>query len=118
MPLSLSSAASSALSWIDGINKKSQINFLVTPDNKRIEIQMLTHQQSRGARGLLDWTHADLAGAATLGLSTIKNFESDRRETTKANLKAMRRALEEAGIEFIPAKAGKGVGIRMRQDVK
>jgi transcriptional regulator with XRE-family HTH domain len=73
-------------------------------------------QQSRGARGLLDWTQSDLAKAATLGLSTIKNFESDRRDTTPANLNAIRRALEDAGIEFIPAKVGKGVGVRMRED--
>jgi transcriptional regulator with XRE-family HTH domain len=73
-------------------------------------------QQSRGARGLLDWTQDDLAKAATLGLSTVKNFESDRRETTPANLNAIRRALEEAGVEFIPAKSGKGVGVRLRED--
>ena len=73
-------------------------------------------QQSRGARGLLDWTQADLAEAATLGLATIKNFESSRRETTPANLNAIRRALEEAGIEFIPARSGKGVGVRLREE--
>jgi transcriptional regulator with XRE-family HTH domain len=72
-------------------------------------------QQSRGARGLLDWTQASLAEAATLGLSTVKNFESDRRETTAANLNAIRRALEEAGIEFISARNGKGVGVRIRE---
>ncbi|WP_108513331.1 helix-turn-helix domain-containing protein [Bradyrhizobium algeriense] len=72
-------------------------------------------QQSRGARGLLDWTQADLAEAATLGLSTIKNFESNRRETTAANLNAIRSALEGAGAEFIPARNGKGVGVRLRE---
>jgi len=77
-------------------------------------IMSILPQQSRGARGLLDWTQADLAKAATLGLSTIKNFESDRRDTTRANLNAIRRALEGAGVEFIPAKSGKGVGVRLR----
>ncbi|KJC60070.1 hypothetical protein UP10_15480 [Bradyrhizobium sp. LTSPM299] len=72
-------------------------------------------QQSRGARGLLDWTQADLAKAATLGLATIKNFESGRRETTPANINAIKRALEEAGIEFIPAKGGKGIGVRLKE---
>ncbi len=76
---------------------------------------MLTPQQSRGARGLLDWTQADLARAATLGLSTVKNFESNRRETTKANLNAICRALEDAGVEFLQAKNGKGVGVRLRK---
>jgi transcriptional regulator with XRE-family HTH domain len=73
-------------------------------------------QQSRAARGLLDWTQADLANAATLGLATIKNFESGRRETTLANQNAIRRALEDAGIEFIAARGGKGVGVRLREE--
>ncbi|WP_445216206.1 helix-turn-helix domain-containing protein [Bradyrhizobium sp. Pa8] len=72
-------------------------------------------QQSRAARGLLNWTQADLAAAATLGVATVKNFESERRETTAANLKAIQRALEDAGIELIPAKGGKGVGVRLRE---
>jgi transcriptional regulator with XRE-family HTH domain len=74
----------------------------------------ISSQQSRAARGLLDWTQAGLAKAATLGLSTVKNFESDRRETTPANMNAIRRALEDAGVEFIMAKNGKGVGVRLR----
>lgn len=73
-------------------------------------------RQSRAARELLGWTQADLAEAATLGLATVKNFESERRETTAANLKAIQRALEEAGVELIPAKGGKGVGVRLRED--
>jgi hypothetical protein len=28
---------------------------------------------------------------------------------------AIRRALEDAGVEFIPAKNGKGVGVRLRE---
>jgi hypothetical protein len=73
-------------------------------------------QQCRGARGLLDWTLVDLAAASSLGLSTVKNFENAIRDTTPANLLAIRRALESAGIEFIPAKNGKGVGVRLRED--
>ncbi|AMA58897.1 helix-turn-helix domain-containing protein [Bradyrhizobium sp. CCGE-LA001] len=71
-------------------------------------------RQSRAARELLGWTQANLAEAATLGLATVKNFESERRETTPANLKAIQRALEEAGVELIPAKGGKGVGVRLK----
>jgi transcriptional regulator with XRE-family HTH domain len=73
-------------------------------------------KQSRAARGLLNWTLADLASAASLGLSTVKNYENSLRDTTPANLIAIRRALEEAGVEFIPAKNGRGVGVRLRED--
>ncbi|MBR0906956.1 helix-turn-helix transcriptional regulator [Bradyrhizobium liaoningense] len=72
-------------------------------------------RQSRAARELLGWTQTDLATAATLGLATVKNFESERRETTPANLKAIQRALEEAGVELIAAKSGKGVGARLKK---
>ena len=71
-------------------------------------------QQSRAARELLNWTQADLADAAKVGLSTVKNFEGTLRVTLPANLNAIQRALEAAGIEFIPAKGGKGIGLRLR----
>jgi transcriptional regulator with XRE-family HTH domain len=63
----------------------------------------------------LNWTQADLAEAATLGIATIKNFENERRETTAANLNAIQRALEDAGVDLIAPKGGKGVGVRVRK---
>jgi SspJ family small acid-soluble spore protein len=48
-----------------------------------------------------------------LGLSTVKNFESDRRETTAANLNAIKRALEDAGVAFV--QDGKFVGVKIRR---
>jgi hypothetical protein len=75
-------------------------------------MSILPHQ-SRAARGLLNWTFGDLSSAASLGLSTVKNFENSKHETTAANVAAIRRALENAGVEFISAKNGKGVGVRL-----
>jgi transcriptional regulator with XRE-family HTH domain len=72
-------------------------------------------KQSIAARGLLGWTQADLAEAAKVGLSTVKNFESELRVTKPENLSTLHSALERAGIEFIPARSGKGVGVRMRK---
>jgi transcriptional regulator with XRE-family HTH domain len=69
-------------------------------------------KQCRAARGLLNWTQQDLAIRACVGLSTVKNFESKLRATTQANIDAMRQAFEDAGIEFIPARNYKGVGVR------
>jgi hypothetical protein len=48
-------------------------------------------------------------------LSTIADFENDKRKPISNNLTAIRRALEEAGVEFIQAKGGKGVGVRLRE---
>jgi transcriptional regulator with XRE-family HTH domain len=72
----------------------------------------ITSPESRAARGLLDWTLLDLAKASLLGISTIKNFENDRRLTTPANLAAIRSAFEKAGVVF--ESDGKHVGVKLK----
>ena len=76
---------------------------------------MIDHRQSRAARSLLGWTQQQLADTAGVALATIQFFETDKREPIPNNLTAIRRALEDAGVEFIPAKGGKGVGVRLRE---
>ena len=61
---------------------------------------MLTPAQSRAARGLLNWSQSDLAGAARVSLSTVRNFEKSRWTPIANSLAAMREALEAAGAEF------------------
>ena len=75
---------------------------------------MITPAQSRAARGLLDWSQQGLADAATLGLSTIRDFEKGRRIPYQNNLASIRTALEMAGVEFI-AENGGGPGVRLRK---
>lgn len=75
----------------------------------------MNSKQSRAARGLLKWSQRKLADESGVGLSTVAEFENDKREPWSENLDAMRRALEAAGVEFIPAKGGKGVGVRLRE---
>jgi transcriptional regulator with XRE-family HTH domain len=58
-------------------------------------------EQSRAARGLLDWSQAELAARSNLSESTIRDFEKGRRVPAINNLAAIRRALELAGVEFI-----------------
>lgn len=76
----------------------------------------MNYKQSRAARGLLGWTQQSLADAASVSLATIQFFETNKREPIPNNLTAISRALEAAGVEFIPAKSGKGVGVRLRED--
>lgn len=59
----------------------------------------------RAARGLLDVTQAQLAAAAQLSLSTVKNFEAGRRFPSPDNLGRLQQALEAAGVEFLPGGA-------------
>jgi transcriptional regulator with XRE-family HTH domain len=61
----------------------------------------MTPDQSRAARGLLDWSQAELAVRSNLSESTIRDFEKGRRVPSINNLAAIRRALEAAGVEFI-----------------
>ncbi|MBP2303446.1 helix-turn-helix domain-containing protein [Azospirillum picis] len=75
---------------------------------------MITPEQSRAARGLLDWTQQQLADGAGVGLSTVRDFEKGRRTPTAANLQAIRTALESAGVLFI-AENGEGAGVRLKK---
>ncbi|HLM39406.1 MAG TPA: helix-turn-helix transcriptional regulator [Microvirga sp.] len=77
---------------------------------------MLTPAQSRAARALIDWSQEELATASHLGLSTVRDFEKGRRVPTHNNLVAIRRALEEAGVQFIPENGG-GAGVRLRKQM-
>jgi hypothetical protein len=62
-------------------------------------------------------TQPELARAAALGLSTVVDFERRRREVSEEAIKAMRRALEAAGIEFIDENGG-GPGVRLKKPIK
>ena len=70
----------------------------------------MTPATCRSGRALLNWSQAQLATAARVGLSTVKNFEAERAVPIRNNLDAMQRALEAAGIEFL-----EGDGVRLRE---
>jgi transcriptional regulator with XRE-family HTH domain len=75
-------------------------------------VDTITSDQCRGARGLLGITQPALASAAKLGLSTIVDFEKSRRPVSEQAVRAIRKALEHAGIEFIDENGG-GPGVRL-----
>ena len=62
-------------------------------------------------------TQKQFADAATLGLSTIVDFERGRRQVSEDAINAMHTALERAGVEFINENGG-GPGVRLRKSVK
>ncbi|WP_119257590.1 helix-turn-helix transcriptional regulator [Shinella zoogloeoides] len=77
----------------------------------------MTPAQSRAARALLDWTQPTLAEAAQLGLSTVVDFEKNRRIVSNEAITAIRQALVAAGVIFIDQNGnGPGVRLRDRQD--
>lgn len=77
----------------------------------------ITSAQLRAARGLVDWNGAQLAEASGVGLHTIRRMESMGTErSTVANVAAVQRALENAGVVFLPADtdANLGPGVRLK----
>ena len=62
----------------------------------------LTSAQIRAARALLRWSAVELARASSVGVNTVKRAELAATKTslTAANELAIRRAFEEAGVEF------------------
>ncbi len=74
---------------------------------------MITGSQIRMARHHLRWTAKKLAAKAGVGVSTVQRMESvdGFPQSNAPNLKAVRRALEEAGVEFIDENGG-GPGVR------
>lgn len=77
---------------------------------------MLTPEQSRAARGWLDWSQADLAERANVSLSTVRDFEKGRRVPIGNNLAAMTKAIEAAGVSLVTAN-GAPVGISVTSAV-
>ena len=75
----------------------------------------LTASQVRAARGLLNWSQDQLALAAGMGNSTVRDFEAGRRTPYPQSLASIRAALEVAGVVFIDQNGG-GPGVRLRGD--
>jgi ribosome-binding protein aMBF1 (putative translation factor) len=74
----------------------------------------VTPQGSRTARSWLNWSQTELAKRAKVSLSTIRDYETGKREPIPNNVEAMERAIREAGIEFLYDVEGNPAGILVR----
>ncbi len=63
-------------------------------------VHMLAPEQSRAARGWLDWSQEQLAERANVSLSTVRDFEKGRRTPIRNNLASIQAALEAAGVRL------------------
>ena len=77
-------------------------------------VEELNPAQCRAGRALLEITQTQLASSAGLGLSTVVDFEKERRHVSPESVEAIRRALVQAGVEFIEENGG-GAGARLRK---
>ena len=84
---------------------------------------LVTPSQIRGARALLDWSQQQLAEAAGMSLSTIRDYEKERRgwrddengstDQVMGGLGVIRRTLENKGVRFLSSEGDYGPGVRM-----
>jgi predicted transcriptional regulator len=74
---------------------------------------MITSSQCRAARALLDWSQQDLASKAGVGLVTIHQLEAGTSQPRRATLHVIKRAFEQAGVDFLDENGG-GAGVRFR----
>lgn len=60
----------------------------------------MSPEQCRAARSWLGWSQDELRKRASVGLSTVKDFEGGARKPIANNLNAIQKALEDGGIRF------------------
>lgn len=76
----------------------------------------MTPEQSRAARGWLDLGQLELAEAAGVSHSTVRDFEKGRRVPIGATLSAMKAALETRGIAFVDDGETLGIAVAKPKD--
>jgi len=74
----------------------------------------ITPSQSRAARQLIGWTRGRLASAAGVSRAAIHKGEEDGSRLSDWAQRAIRAALESAGVQFI-AENGDGAGVRLKE---
>jgi transcriptional regulator with XRE-family HTH domain len=75
----------------------------------------MTPEQSRAARGWLNWSQGELAVRAGVAKNTVYLFEAGKRTPTADSLAALRRAIEAAGVRLVFDRLnGSAVGILLR----
>lgn len=73
---------------------------------------MIEAKQIRAARALLEWSQQDLAKAAGLATSSVKNIENDSTAHRRASIQLIENTFDDVGIEFTT-----GSGVRLRNDI-
>ncbi len=69
--------------------------------------------QIRAGRALLEWSQERLAKEAQVGISSVRDIESQKRAAETGAVNAIRQALENGGVEFVSGTKETGPGVRL-----
>ncbi len=69
--------------------------------------------QVRAGRALIGWSQEQLATEATVGLGTVRDFESEKRAADTSAVSNIRRALSNGGVVFVTGNSDEGPGVRL-----
>jgi len=78
----------------------------------------MTPGQCRAARAFLQISQDDLAKAASVGVSTVRDFEVGKRAPIAATQAAMRSALEAKGVRFVDRGGDGALGVMYSEPMK
>jgi transcriptional regulator with XRE-family HTH domain len=84
-----------------------------------MEVIMLTGEQVRAARAMLDWEQSELAERANISVKTVKRMEATSGHIDARSIYSVKTALERAGIEFLDGDGdwrSRGEGLRFCKD--
>jgi predicted transcriptional regulator len=80
---------------------------------------MIGPEQIRAARALLNINQTRLSEWASINVATLKRIEgSTEIRGTADTIRKIQKALEAAGVEFIPEEVGRGPGVRLKQGAR
>jgi ribosome-binding protein aMBF1 (putative translation factor) len=78
-------------------------------------IPMILPAQLRAARALVGWSREALAKASAVQAPTIRDFELEKTDPKQGTVQKWRRALEQAGVEFVEESDASGAGVRFKK---
>jgi DNA-binding XRE family transcriptional regulator len=91
------------------------------PAPESIPLPPMTPKTCKAARMLLSISQADLATRANISIQTLRNYENEESAPLLPTWHAIKRVLEQAGVQFIDdgeTSGGGGVGLRLRERSK
>lgn len=78
-------------------------------------VAMITPEQIRAARALLNWSQAQLAEVSQIASQSIKNIERGVTDPRLSTAMAIKTTLEKAGVQFLdPHDAATGPGVALK----